>query len=238
MFWPSWACTPICTKGTVCISLLQLLKEIKAPLHAFTCTLSWAAKWGWTSISAGQSTNAGKADPEPFWEVYHERTGITGVIMHVLSLFCFKQPNSFKDLHWHQVIASLLSCPPINQDDNFIIHGQEGHLLQSRMRLSNLDDIDTWYCYYRRTHKSSSKESWHWHKLNNWWGDLATELATKQIGDWLDLTTGKWLIGLIVSLHYHVIPLFGRKHTTSNSTYWTTGQLFDPMTQQLNNLTT
>lgn len=54
------------------ITLLQLLKEIKAPLTAFTSILKWAAKASyqvWTSFSFLQSTNLGKGDPEPSCEV-------------------------------------------------------------------------------------------------------------------------------------------------------------------------
>ncbi|KAI2513242.1 hypothetical protein MHU86_1280 [Fragilaria crotonensis] len=52
-----------------------------------------------------------------------------------------------------EVFASLLSCPTINQDKNFLFHGREGAPFAEPSRSSNLGDIDTGRCY-RRTHEA------------------------------------------------------------------------------------
>jgi hypothetical protein len=55
-----------------------------------------------------------------------------------------------------EVFASLLSCPTINKDANFLFHGQEGAPFVEPSRSSNLGDIDTGRCY-KRTYKALVK---------------------------------------------------------------------------------
>ena len=55
-----------------------------------------------------------------------------------------------------EVFASLLSCPTINQDENFLFHGREGAPFAGPPTSSNLGDIDTGRCY-RKTYEELVK---------------------------------------------------------------------------------
>ena len=136
----------------VYISLLQLLKEIKAPLNAFTRILNWAAK---SNEDGHQFQLDGMPTREKIIQNLYVRYNMKGLIPkeELLYLPYTKRIVSMIYFDAREVFASLLSCPTINQDENFLFHGREGAPFAEPLRSSNLGDIDTGRCY-RKTHEA------------------------------------------------------------------------------------
>ena len=136
----------------VYISLLQLLKEIKAPLNAFTRILTWAAK---SNEDGHQFQLDGMPTREKIIQNLYIRYNMKGLIPkeELLYLPYTKRIVSMIYFDAKEVFASLLSCPTINQDENFLFHGREGAPFAEPLRSSSLGDIDTGRCY-RKTHEA------------------------------------------------------------------------------------
>ena len=136
----------------VYISLLQLLKEIKAPLNAFTRILNWAAK---ANDDGHQFQLDGVPTREKMIRNLFVRYNMKGLIPKEKSLYLpySKRIVSMVYFDAREVFASLLSCPTINQDENFLFYGRDGAPFSEPPMSPNLGDIDTGLCY-RRTYES------------------------------------------------------------------------------------
>jgi hypothetical protein len=136
----------------VYISLLHILKEIKAPLNAFGRILTWAAK---SNKDGHQFQSDNIPTREKIIENLYARYNMKGLIPKEAFLFLpyTKRVVSMIFFDAREVFASLLSCPTINQDENFLFHGRNGAPFVEPSRSSNLGDIDTGRCY-RRTYEA------------------------------------------------------------------------------------
>ena len=136
----------------VYISLLQLLKEIKAPLNAFGRVLTWAAK---SNNDGHQFQLDNLPTREKIIDNLYARYNMKGLIPKEAFLYLpyTKRIVSMIYFDAREVFASLLSCPTIDQDENFLFHGREGAPFVEPSRSSDLGDIDTGRCY-RRTYEA------------------------------------------------------------------------------------
>jgi hypothetical protein len=103
------------------------LKDINAPLNAFTCFLTWAAK---TNEDGNQFNSDRIPSREKVIQNLFARYNMKGLSPR--SHLCISLNGKFP---WY---ALLLSCPTINKDENFLFHEQERRHLQT----SNLGNID------------------------------------------------------------------------------------------------
>ncbi len=128
------------------ILLLQLLKEIKAPLNAFTRILNWAAK---SNEDGHQFQWDGMPTREKIIQNLYVRYNIQGLIPKEELLYLPYTKRIFSMIYFDakEVFASLISCPPtINQDKNFLFHRREGAPFAELLRSFSLGDIDNGCC--------------------------------------------------------------------------------------------
>jgi hypothetical protein len=110
------------------IELLQLLRDLNCPLKAFTLVLNWAAK----SNASGHMFQEGcQPTREKVVKNLNERYSMNGLIPKekLLYLPYSQRTVSIAFLDASEVFASLLSCPTLNQDENFYLMTQRTHLL-------------------------------------------------------------------------------------------------------------
>lgn len=137
------------------ISLLQLLKEINAPLTAFTRILKWAAK---SSEDGHQFKSYSIPTREKVIQNLFVRYNMKGLTPKESFMYLpySKRIVSMVYFDAREVFASLLSCPTINKDENFLFHGREGGPFAEPSRSSILGDIDTGLCY-KKTYEALVK---------------------------------------------------------------------------------
>ena len=104
----------------VLIELLQLLRELHCPLKAFEIILKWAAK----SNGSGYTF---RADRQPTRKK----------VISIVSMIYFDAS---------EVFASLLSCPTINQDENYFFDSAKDPFVAPQLS-SGIGDIHSGHCY-------------------------------------------------------------------------------------------
>ena len=137
------------------ISLLQIVRELNCSLDAFLQIMTWAAK----SNEAGYHF---KAECVPsrkkMMQNLYNRYNMTGLTPkeELLYLPYSKRTVSIVYFNAKDVFASLLSCPTLNKDENFMFHGRDGGPFAAPSKSTALGDIDTGRCY-RKTYNALVK---------------------------------------------------------------------------------
>ncbi len=131
---------------TVHIELLHLLKELKAPLKSISGILNWAAK-------ANGQGHIFHPDCQPSrHRVVHNlycRYNMKGLIpKEKLSYLLYSRrtvPMIYFDAR--EIFASLLSCPLLNRDENYLFNLPEKDPFIGPPKSSIIGDINTGQCY-------------------------------------------------------------------------------------------
>jgi hypothetical protein len=138
------------------IELLQLLRDLNCPLKAFTLVLNWAAK----SNASGHMFQEGcQPTREKVVKNLNERYSMNGLIPKekLLYLPYSQRTVSIVFFDASEVFASLLSCPTLNQDENFLFDDAKDPFVAPLGTSSHVGDINTGRCY-RKTYKALVKE--------------------------------------------------------------------------------
>jgi Plavaka transposase len=136
------------------IELLHVLQVLNAPLIAFNHVLKWAAQ-------ANDSGHVFKVDCQPsrknVVQKLYCRYNMKGLIPKekLLYLPYTKRTVSMIYFDASQVFASLLSCPFLNRDENFLFHEHKDPFV-APSRSGDIGDINTGRCY-RETYKALVK---------------------------------------------------------------------------------
>jgi len=137
------------------IELMQLLKDLKVPLKAFSLNLNWAAK----SYERGHLFKVGcQPSREKVIKNLHQRYNMNGLIPKEKQLYLpySKRTVSMVYFDASAVFASLLSCPTLNQDEYFLFHDQKDPFAQPS-KSADVGDINTGRCY-RKTYDALVKK--------------------------------------------------------------------------------
>ena len=139
------------------IELLHLLKELKAPLKAFSCILNWAAK-------ANNQGHVFQVDTQPSRRtVVHKlfcRYNMKGLIPKEKSLYLPYSRRIVPMIYFdaREVFASLLNCPLLNRDENYLFDSPAKDPFVGPISSSTtIGDINTGRCY-RKTYKALVKK--------------------------------------------------------------------------------
>jgi hypothetical protein len=138
------------------IELLQLLRNLNCPLKAFTLVLNWAAK----SNASGHVFQEGcQPTREKVMRNLNERYNMNGLIPKekLLYLPYSQRTVSMVFFDASEVFASLLSCPTLNQDKNYLFDDAKDPFVAPSGTSSHVGDINTGRCY-RKTYKALVKE--------------------------------------------------------------------------------
>jgi hypothetical protein len=142
-------------KEKVSIGLLDILKDMNAPLNAFSRILNWAAK----SNESGYIFKT-KCQPtrQKVMSNLYERYNMDGLIPIEKKLYLpySKRIVSMVYFDAREVFASLLSCPILNQDESFLFHEQEDPFAEPPIS-DHVGDINTGRCYHE-TYKALVKK--------------------------------------------------------------------------------
>ncbi len=137
------------------IELLHLLKELKAPLKAFSGILNWAAK-------ANGQGHIFHPDCQPSCRrVVHNlycRYNMKGLIPKEKLFYLPYSRRTVPMIYFdaREVFASLLSCPLLNRDKNYLFDSLEKDPFIGPPKSSIIGDINTGQCY-RKTHEALVK---------------------------------------------------------------------------------
>lgn len=139
----------------VLIELLQLLRELHCPLKAFEIILKWAAKSngsGYTFRADRQPTRK-KVISELF-----ERYNMKGLIPKEKRVYMPYTQRIVSMIYFDasEVFASLLSCPTINQDENYFFDSAKDPFVAPQLS-SDIGDIHSGRCY-RKTYDALIKK--------------------------------------------------------------------------------
>ncbi len=137
------------------IELLQLLKDLKTPLKAFSLILNWAAK----SNERGHFFKVGcQHSREKVIKNLYQRYNMNGLIPKEKQLYLpySKRTVSMVYFDASAVFASLLSCPTLNQDEYFLFHDQKDPFAEPS-KSADVGDINTGRCY-RKTYDALVKK--------------------------------------------------------------------------------
>jgi hypothetical protein len=138
------------------IELLQLLRDLKAPLKAFTLVLNWAAK----SNASGHVFKEGcQPSREKVMRNLYERYNMNGLIPKEKQLYLPYSQRTVSVVYFDasEVFASLLSCPTLNQDENFLFDSAKDPFVAPSGKASHVGDINTGRGY-RKTYKALVKD--------------------------------------------------------------------------------
>ena len=138
------------------IELLELLRELKAPLKAFSRILNWAAK----SNASGHLFKVGcQPSREKVVKNLFTRYNMNGLIPKEKQLYLPYSNRTVSVVYFDasEVFASLLSCPTLNKDANFLFDDQKDPFAAPSSRSSHVGDINTGRCY-RKTHRALVKK--------------------------------------------------------------------------------
>jgi len=136
------------------IELLHLLKVLKAPLNAFTHILNWAAQ-------ANNSGHTFLTDCQPSREKVIQnlycRYNMKGLIPKEKQLYLPYSQRIVSVIYFDaaQVFASLLSCPLVNKDENFLFYPHDDPFIEPSTS-GDIGDINTGRCY-RKTYEALVK---------------------------------------------------------------------------------
>ncbi|KAI2506334.1 hypothetical protein MHU86_8062 [Fragilaria crotonensis] len=137
------------------IELLHLLKELKAPLKAFSGILNWAAK-------ANGQGHIFHPDCQPSRrKVVHNlycRYNMKGLIPKEKLFYLPYSRRTVPMIYFdaREVFASLLSCPLLNRDENYLFDSPEKDPFIGPPKSSMIGDINTGQCY-RKTYEALVK---------------------------------------------------------------------------------
>jgi hypothetical protein len=137
------------------IELLQLLRDLKCPLKAFTLVLKWAAK----SNGSGHSFREGfQPTREKVIANLFERYNMKGLIPKEKKLYLPYTQRTVSLIFFDasEVFASLLSCPTLNQDGNYFFDKAKDPFVAPQTS-SHVGDIHTGRCY-RKTYDALIKK--------------------------------------------------------------------------------
>jgi hypothetical protein len=137
------------------IELLQLLRDLKCPLKAFTLVLKWAAK----SNGSGHSFREGfQPTREKVIANLFERYNMKGLIPKEKKLYLPYTQRTVSLIFFDasEVFASLLSCPTLNQDGNYFFDKAKDPFVAPETS-SHVGDIHTGRCY-RKTYDALIKK--------------------------------------------------------------------------------
>jgi hypothetical protein len=138
------------------IKLLELLRELKAPLEAFIRILHWAAK----STASGRVIKVGcQSSCEKVVRNLYTRYNMTGMIPKQKQLYPPYSNRTVSVVYYNasEVFASLLSCPTLNKDANFFLDNQKDPVASPLSRASHVGDINTGRCY-QKLHRALVKK--------------------------------------------------------------------------------
>ncbi|KAI2511195.1 hypothetical protein MHU86_3160 [Fragilaria crotonensis] len=138
------------------IELLQLLRDLKAPLKAFTLVLNWAAK----SNASGHVFKEGcQPSREKVMRNLYERYNMNGLIPKEKQLYLPYSQRTVSVVYFDasEVFASLLSCPTLNQDEIFLFDSAKDPFVAPSGKASHVGDIKTGRGY-RKTYKALVKD--------------------------------------------------------------------------------
>ncbi len=134
------------------IELLHLLKELKAPLKAFSGILNWAAKAnGQGHIFHPDCQPSRRRVVHNLYCWYNMKGLIPKEKLFYLPYSRKTVPMIYFDAR--EVFASLLSCPLLNRDENYLFDSPEKDPFIGPPKSSIIGDINTGQCY-RKTHKA------------------------------------------------------------------------------------
>jgi hypothetical protein len=138
------------------IELLQLLKDLKAPLSAFQYILNWAA-------NANENGHVFQVGCQPSREkvtkkMLFNRYNMNGLVPKEQKLYLPYSKRIVTMVYFdaRQVFASLLSCRSLNKDERFMFHEQGDPFAEPDARTSVIGDINSGRCY-RETYKKLVK---------------------------------------------------------------------------------
>ena len=137
------------------IELLQLLKVLKAPLNAFTQILNWAAQ----ANNSGHTFHMGcQPSREKVVQKLYCRYNMQGLIPKEKQLYLPYSQRTVSMIYFDaaQVFASLLSCPLLNRDENFLFHPHDDPFVEPSIS-GDIGDINTGRCY-RKTYQALVKK--------------------------------------------------------------------------------
>ena len=130
------------------IELLQLVRDLKAPLKAFNLILNWAAK----SNESGHIFHVGPRQPthKKVMKNLYDRYNTHALIPKEKQLYLpySQQVVKVVDFDASAVFASLLSCPTINRDESFLFHDErDPAFVAPNEDNPSIGDIITGRCY-------------------------------------------------------------------------------------------
>ena len=137
------------------IELLQLLKDLKAPLSAFKHILNWAAK---ANENGHQFQTSCQPSRETVTKMLFSRYNMHGLVPKEKKLYLPYSKRIVTMVYFdaRQVFASLLSCRSLNKDECFMFHEQGDPFAVPDARTSVIGDINSGRCY-RETYKKLVK---------------------------------------------------------------------------------
>ena len=128
------------------IELLQLVRDLKAPLKAFNLILNWAAK----SNESGHIFHVGRQPThKKVMKNLYDRYNMHTLIPKEKQLYLPYSQRVVKVVYFDAsaVFASLLSCPTINRDESFLFHDARDPFVAPDEDNPNIGDINTGHCY-------------------------------------------------------------------------------------------
>ena len=137
------------------IELLNVLKELRAPMKAFSHILNWAAK-------ANDKGHLFKVDCQPSREKVVQnlycRYNMRGLTPKEKLLYLPYSRRVVPMIYFdaRQVFASLLSCPLLNRDENYLFDSPAKDPFAPPTRSTHIGDINTGRCY-RKTYEALVK---------------------------------------------------------------------------------
>ena len=137
------------------IELLQLLRDLKAPLKAFSVVLNWAAK----SNASGHVFKEGcQPSCEKVMRNLFERCNMNGLIPKEKQLYLTYSQRAVSVVYFDasEVFMLLLSSPTLNKDECFLFDDTNNPFVAPSGRLSHVGSINTGCCY-RKTYKALVK---------------------------------------------------------------------------------
>ena len=138
------------------IELLQLLRDLNCPLKAFSLVLNRAAK----SNASGHVFKEGcQPTREKVMKNLNQRYNMNGLIPQekLLYLPYSQRTVSMVFFDANEVFASLLSCPTLNQDENYLFNDAKDPFVAPSGTSSQVGDINSCRSY-RKTYKALVKK--------------------------------------------------------------------------------
>ncbi|KAI2491591.1 hypothetical protein MHU86_22963 [Fragilaria crotonensis] len=132
------------------IDLLQTLKRLKAPMIAYDEVMKWAVR----SCSEGHIfRDMPITSRKTVMDKLRGRVGLDSLTPIVKELYLPYSNCHIEVVYFsaHAVFSSLLSCPDLNQDENYIFHDPNNHHLDPFAKPSGsvLGDINTGMSYLK-----------------------------------------------------------------------------------------